>query len=708
MPKRLGWLVFTLLAMAAWVSEAKGQFTAGNLTIYQVGDGTGTLVNTGNLVLLREFTTAGTASGFQVAFPVGTTTTDSLIASGTATSEGMLTLGNFGQTLTATGYRAPTGTTGLAGTASATVNRTVALVNGQGTPSYTFLSDYATGNNPRSAFTTNGTDIYAVGGGGGIRYTTAGSTTSTQLSTTTVNLRTVQVAGGQLYVSANSGSTRVATVGTGTPTTAGQTITTLTGTPATGSPYQFFLARVGNPTFAGANVLYVADDGAATGSILKYTFDGTAWTAAGSVTAAGVRGLTGIVTADNTIQLYGTTGGSAAAGGGAIYSFSDAAAQAGTISGTAASIATAGTNTAFRGIAFSAARMEWAGGSGTWDLTTTNWTNTAPTTPVPNQAFFNAYAANFGNIAADATVTVGNGINPAAVNITNAANAYTFANATGSNGIQGLATLTKSGAGTAVLAGSNTYSGNTNVTGGTLVLGATGSINSTPTINVGTGATFNVSAVTGGYFLGATRPQTLMGQGTVTGGVTVATGSTVRAGDANGIGTLTLTNGVTAASGANLGIRITTAGSAGTPGSGGSSGGTPTAPANNNFLLVSAGGITADPTTLNYLVDGTGATFVEGQQYSYRIAQFVGVAELAGVVITDPNRFTFTNFNQSPNLSTVSLTGDTNGVLYLNFTPVPEPGTVLAIGAAVLGVGGFVRRKLRSRQLVTEPAATAA
>lgn len=255
------WLVLALAAVTGpLVSRAMAQFTAGNLVVYRVGDGT-TLVNTGNIVSLVEFTQAGAASSFSVTFP-NSGTGDSLIASGVATSEGMLTLGNFGQSLTATGYKTATGGgSSLAGTTSAAVNRTVAIVNGQGTASYTFLNDYSSANNPRSAFTTDGTNIWVVGGAGGIRYTTAGSTTSLQLSTTTVNLRTVQVTGGQLYVSSASGSTRVATVGTGVPTTSGQTITNLPGTPATGSPYQFFLARVGNPTFGGPNVLYVAEDG---------------------------------------------------------------------------------------------------------------------------------------------------------------------------------------------------------------------------------------------------------------------------------------------------------------------------------------------------------------------------------------------------------------------------------------------------------------
>jgi autotransporter-associated beta strand protein len=679
-----GGVVLAVAAVVGLPGKAPGQsnFTAGNLVIYQVGNGTETsLINTGNSVLLQEFTQAG-GTGTTVALPNGTTVSGPpfLIASGTASSEGMLTLGNGGRTLALTGYNAAVGgSTPLPGSASATINRTVALVNGQGTATLTTLNDFSTASNPRGAYTTDGTSIYATGGAGGVRYTTAGSSTSTQLSTTVTNLRGVAVYAGQLYVSDSSGTAvRLGAVGTGTPTTSGQTITNLPGFPAsTGSPYQFVFFRIDNPTtpltFAGPNVLYVADDGA--NQIQKYTFDGSTWTAQGAVTATAVRGLTGLVTADNQITLFGTTGGFAAAGGGTLYTFTDGAPATAPVSGTASSLATAAANTAFRGVAFAPARLVWAGGTGTWDLLGTNWTNTA-VTGTPASKFVNAYAANFGDTATDAAVTVGQGVYPLAVNVTNAANTYTFTTGAGSNGIQGLAALTKVGAGTLVLAGPNTYSGGTFIAGGTVVAG-----NGTTGSATGVGS---VTVASGGTLAGTGRIAPLSGSGVV-----VQPGGTLAPGPVtSGAGTLTIAGGDTVlGTGSNFRVRVT----GGSPGSGGSST-SPAFPAQttNTGLDVTVGTLTISDGT-NIVIDGTGVSFTLNQPYSYVVARAPSPGSLTVGSATPSFNFSTIGFSAT----SLSLTASGNLVI-LNFTPVtpvPEPATVLGVAAAGLGLAGLARRR---------------
>ena len=85
--------------------------------------------------------------------------------------------------------------------------------------------------------------------------------------------------------------------------------------------------------------------------------------------------------------------------------------------------------------------------------------------------------------------------------------------------ITGAITLAKTGASTLTLSGNNTYTGNTDITAGALALGSGGSIANSGVINVASGATFDVSAVSGGFALAS--GQTLMGAGTVSGATTI-------------------------------------------------------------------------------------------------------------------------------------------------------------------------------------------
>ncbi len=362
MSRRL-FLAFVILAgivggTVAWAQVAHAtSFTPGNLVIYRVGDGTGSLANTGNPVFLDEYTTSGT---LVQSIPMPTTVSGSnkqLVASGTATSEGFLTLSSDRQYLVLAGYAASIPyASSLPATASATVNRTVGRVDVSGNiDTSTALSDFASAGNPRSVASTDGADLWVSGSTNGVRYTTLGSTTSTQLSTSVTNLRQLKIAVGQLYVTTSSGSTvRLGTVGTGTPTTSGQTITNLPGFPTSGSPYSFYFADL-DPAVAGMDTLYVADDTASTGGVQKYSLVGGNWTLNGTIDAGSnsYRGLVGIHSG-STVTLYATRkGGSGATGGGEFASIVDSSGYNATPASPVISLlATTGANTAFRGVAF--------------------------------------------------------------------------------------------------------------------------------------------------------------------------------------------------------------------------------------------------------------------------------------------------------------------------------------------------------------------
>jgi predicted extracellular nuclease len=277
-----------------------------------------------------------------------------LVASGTATSEGFLTRSTDGQYLILTGYASNIpAASSLPGTTASAVNRTVGRVDATGAiDTSTALTDFASSGNPRGIASDNGTRFWISGSTGGSRYVNSlGATTSTQLSTTATNLRATAIFGGQLYVSAQTGAIRVATVGTGTPTTSGQTITNLSGFPtSTTSPYGFvfFDLDAGVP---GVDTLYVASDDAAV--LTKYSLVSGNWASNGTVGAAAdaYRGLTATVSG-STVTLYATRkGGSGATGGGELVSLTDSSGYNGAFSGSPTLLATAASNTAFRGVA---------------------------------------------------------------------------------------------------------------------------------------------------------------------------------------------------------------------------------------------------------------------------------------------------------------------------------------------------------------------
>jgi autotransporter-associated beta strand protein len=81
----------------------------------------------------------------------------------------------------------------------------------------------------------------------------------------------------------------------------------------------------------------------------------------------------------------------------------------------------------------------------------------------------------------------------------------------GLSGILSGTNLLKSGAGTLTLGGVNTYSGSTVVSNGVLALAVTGLITNTAQVSIASNATFDVSALTGYTFSGASPVQTLAG-----------------------------------------------------------------------------------------------------------------------------------------------------------------------------------------------------
>jgi len=114
------------------------------------------------------------------------------------------------------------------------------------------------------------------------------------------------------------------------------------------------------------------------------------------------------------------------------------------------------------------------------------------------------------------------------------------------NAITGLGSVVQQGAGTLVFGTNETYSGNTIISNGTVALAAAGSISNTAAILINSGATFDVSALSGGFVMRATAPNEIIaGNGTITGSLTTTNGGKIMPGTNGVIGTLAVSGNLT-------------------------------------------------------------------------------------------------------------------------------------------------------------------
>jgi len=336
-------------------------FTAGDLVVDRVGNGSTTLSSTASAISLVEYSTAGGSAVNTVALPsfsTGGNNQGGFTDSGIATSNGFLNLSSDGQYLSLIGIDAQLGTASVTGTTAAIANRIVANVNATGTVTIEAkLTDAFTTNNARAAVSTNGDDIWVAGTGtsptDGIRYVNASTgtpTTSTQIAAG--NLREAAIFGGVLFISNTTSISSYNASGTPpTTTTTGSALTFTTGSITSGSGAFVFFDRdgtAGATNLNGLDTLYVVDGS----GIEKYEWTGTGWTQRGVATYSGTLfGLAAKVNGGN-VDLYATTN---IASNNALLKVSDDAGFGNTLTKAAAdftSLATAGANYAFRGVAF--------------------------------------------------------------------------------------------------------------------------------------------------------------------------------------------------------------------------------------------------------------------------------------------------------------------------------------------------------------------
>lgn len=356
----LKYIIPFLFLSIAFPTIAQQPFRAGNIVVYRIGDGTSVLNSSVSQVFLDEYTTSGVLVQ-SVALPV---TGQKLTLSGELLDAGLLNLSTDGKYLVVPGWDMSPGTSLSTITGN---NRSIALVDFNGAvKSVTVIT-----NNPNtvpinSAISDNGTNLWLTGGGA-VESLPAVSSTSTLITAvaSSFNLNSTR---GQLFASTNINASPIIQVGTGLPTTAGQTTSTLPGLPLRTRPRQFAFADL-DQAIAGPDVLYLASQNPLSpGGIQKYSLVNSTWVANGQVgtTAESYTGLT-IKVSGNTVTIFATRQGNNTAliKGGELISLTDNSGYNATLSGTPvviASVATPDTK-ALRGVALVPQPAPFTGGN---------------------------------------------------------------------------------------------------------------------------------------------------------------------------------------------------------------------------------------------------------------------------------------------------------------------------------------------------------
>ena len=334
----------------------------------------------------------------------------------------------------------------------------------------------------------------------------------------------------------------------------------------------------------------------------------------------------------------------------------------------------------------------WNGGTGTWTSTSPNWSTSAALggagTSDSSSTNPLVFGGTAGTVTVSGTVTVPAGMNftttgytlsGGTINLSGtsaAANTLTIDGGSSTASISSVLTgtngLTKAGTGTLNLSGANTYSGTTAVSAGTLQLGS-GTALGTSSMSITAGAALDLAGVTmvnanaltvNGT--GISNNGVLINSSTTTasyrGAITLGSDSTITADTGN----ITLTGGITTASGKSLtinGVKDVTV---------------------STVKITGAGGLTKSGNgrlNLNFANDFTGGLTINGGTVS------LGYTGALNATAGSENAVTF----GSGSTGTLSLNGNNATIASLNTNPTPgttfvQNGSTSA-GTATLTIG---------------------
>ena len=319
-------------------------FGAGDLLVVRIGDGISsvnpTTVN-GYAVYIDEVTSAAgqTTPVQSILMPTSSVAggNQALLMTAQQSQEGQLSLSGDGQYVYLVGYdqNLSTAQSGSAvdlhtsaASAANGIKRTIGRIKYDGTIDTSMaLSDLADGGDVHSVVSPDGTQVYAAGSTSGVRYVSAynsATTTSTQIDDASngtngaaagaaLTINDLGIYGGQLYLSdsGNGNAVKVATVGSGLPTTNGQTDTIIPGLPvgttgfsttppgdpdtnAPGYPLGYYFTQLGTGPMTGPDTMYVADDGSNfyNGTITKWSLVSGSWVKVGTIESQTTPGVT--------------------------------------------------------------------------------------------------------------------------------------------------------------------------------------------------------------------------------------------------------------------------------------------------------------------------------------------------------------------------------------------------------------------------------
>jgi hypothetical protein len=327
-----------LVSQNSFAGNSSGAaFAAGNLAVLRIGNGSETLSSSGNSVFIDQFTTNGTLAG-SVAIPDNAT--NALLVSGSASSEGALTLSADGRLLILAGYNIAltNSSSSLASSSSTNVPRALGAVDALGNFTLVGLTtnEYG-GNNMRSGTTDGRGNYWGAGATSGTFYFGDGTTNTVQ--TNSENSIVIQDLGGNLYFSTAKITPGLWKI----PETPAIPVTDAAVFLSAGSKASLY----GFALNASATTAYLADDTLkGTGGIQRWDFSGGAWALTYAFTSLINIGARGVVVDFSGAQpvIYATT---AESSNNRLVAITDTGAAS-----SATTLATAGVNQIFRGVMF--------------------------------------------------------------------------------------------------------------------------------------------------------------------------------------------------------------------------------------------------------------------------------------------------------------------------------------------------------------------